>query len=40
MADFDFKKEIECLPFKLNLGDIPLDREHHAKFIDLIYSNQ
>ena len=21
-ADFDFKKEIECLPFKLNLGEI------------------
>ena len=39
-ADFDFKKEVEHLPSKLNLGDAPLDREHQARFIDLIYSNQ
>ena len=37
VADFDFQKEVECLPFKLNLGDIHLDKEHQAKFIDLIY---
>ena len=40
VADFNFQKEVVCLPFKLNLGDIPLDKEHQAKFIDLIYSNQ
>ena len=40
MAAFDFQKEVECLPFKLNLGNIHLDKEHQAKFIDLIYSNQ
>ena len=40
VADFDFRKEIEHLLFKLNLGHIPLDKEHQAKFIDLIYSNQ
>ena len=40
VADFGFKKEIEHLPFKLNLGDVLLDKEHQAKFIDLIYSNQ
>ena len=40
MADCDFQKEVECLPFKLNLGDVLLDKEHQAKFIDLIYSNQ
>ena len=40
MTDFYFKKEIEHLPFKLNLGDITLDKEHQTKFIDLIYSNQ
>ena len=40
VADFNFEKEVEHLPFKLNLGDIPLDKEHQAKFIDLIYSNQ
>ena len=39
-ADFNFKKEVECFPFKLNLGDVLLDKEHQAKFIDLIYSNQ
>ena len=39
-ADFDFQKEVEHLPFKLNLGDIPLDKEHQAKLIELIYSNQ
>ena len=38
--DIDFKKEIEHLPFKLNLGDIPLDKEHQTKFINLICSNQ
>ena len=40
VADFDFQKEVEHLAFKLNLGDIHLDNEHQAKFIDLIYSNQ
>ena len=32
----DFQREVECLPFKLNLGDIHLDKQHQAKFIDLI----
>ena len=40
VADFNFQKEVECLPFKLNLGDIPLEKEHQAKFISLIYSHQ
>ena len=40
VADFDFQKEVKHLPFKLNLGDVLLDKEHQAKFIDLIYSNQ
>ena len=35
-ADFNFGKEVEHLPFKLNLGG----KEHQHKFIDLIYSNQ
>ena len=38
-ADFNFQKEVEHLPFKLNLGDYPFEREHQAKFIDLIYNN-
>ena len=40
VADFEFQQEVECLPFKLNLGDVPLEKEHQARFIDLIYSNQ
>ena len=41
VADFNLKKkEVEHLPFKLNLGDIPLEKEHQARFIDLVYSNQ
>ena len=40
VADFDFQQEVECLPFKLNLGDVPLEKEHQARFINLIYSNQ
>ena len=26
-ADFDFQQEVECLPFKLNLGDVHLEKE-------------
>ena len=40
VADFDFQKEVEHLPFKLNLRDVCLEKEHQAKFINLIYSNQ
>ena len=39
-ADFNFQQEVECLPFKFNLGDVHLEKEHQARFIDLIYSNQ
>ena len=40
VAHFDFQQEVEHLPFKLNLGDVPLEKEHQARFINLIYSNQ
>ena len=40
VADFDFQQEVECLPFKLNLEDVPLEKEHQARLINLIYSNQ
>ena len=40
MADFNFQQEVEHLPFKLNLWDIPLEKEHQPRFINLIYSNQ
>ena len=34
---FDFKKELERLPFELNIGDAPLTREQQARLIDVIY---
>ena len=40
VADFAFQQEVEHLPSKLNLEDIPLEKEHQARFINLIYSNQ
>ena len=40
VADFDFERDVEHLPFKLNLVDIHFDRDRQAKFINLIYSNQ
>ena len=30
---FDFKKELERLPFKLNIGDAPLTHEQQARLI-------
>ena len=40
VADFNFQQEVEHLHFKLNLADVHLEKEHQARFIDLIYSNQ
>ena len=39
-ADFDFKMELERLPFTINIGEAPLSREQQSRFIDLIYDNQ
>ena len=36
-ADFDFKLELDCLPFTINIGEAPLSREQQSRFIDLIY---
>ena len=36
-ADFDFKTELDCLPFTINIGKAPLSRELQSHFIDLIY---
>ena len=33
---FDFKKELERLPFELNIGEAPLTREQQARLIDVI----
>ena len=36
-ADFDFKSELDRLPFTINIGEAPLSREQQSCFIDLIY---
>ena len=36
-ADFDFKMELDCLPFTINIGEAPFSREQQSQFIDLIY---
>ena len=36
-ADFDFKMELDRLPFTINIGEAPLSREQQSCFIDLIY---
>ena len=36
-ADFDFKMELDCLPFTINISKAPLSREQQSRFIDLIY---
>ena len=38
-SEFDFKKEPEQLPFKLNIGDTPLTRKQQAHLIDVIYDH-
>ena len=35
--DFDFKTELECLLFTINIREAPLSREQQSCFIDLIY---
>ena len=37
-ADFDFKTELDCLPFTINIGEAPLSREQQSHFLDLIYN--
>ena len=36
-ADFDFKMELDHLPFTINIGKASLSREQQSRFIDLIY---
>ena len=36
-TDFDFKTELDRLPFTINIGEAPLSREQQSRFIDLIY---
>ena len=36
-TDFDFKTELDRLPFTINIGKAPLSREQQSHFIDLTY---
>ena len=36
-TDFDFKTELDRLPFTINIGEASLSREQQSCFIDLIY---
>ena len=38
-SDFDFTKELERLPFELNIGDAPLTRKQQVHLIDVIYGH-
>ena len=39
-ADFDFKAEIDCLPFKLNMGTtVEMTCEQQSQFINIIYDH-
>ena len=37
---FDFQKELERLPFQINIGEAPLNLEQQKRFIRLISENQ
>ena len=38
--NFDFKKELERLPFELDIREAPLTKEQQARMIDIIYDHQ
>ena len=38
--DFDFQKELDRLPFPLNLGKVKMSKEQQVRFLELIYDNQ
>ena len=38
--DYDFKDEVEKLPFKFNLGDVPFSKEQKDHLLNLVYDHQ
>ena len=38
--DYDFKDEVEKLPFKFNLGDAPFSKEQKDHLLNLIYDHE
>ena len=39
-SDFDFRKELEHLPFPINLGEVEMSRAQQVRFLQLIFDNQ
>ena len=37
---FDFQKELDRLPFPLNLGKVDMSKAQQIRFLELIYDNQ
>ena len=37
--NFDFCKELERLPFPLNLGEVNMSKDQQVRFLKLIYDN-
>ena len=38
--NFDFKKELEQLPFPLNIGEVEFSQSQQRRFLELIYDHQ
>ena len=38
--EFNFQKELDRLPFLLNLGKVDVSKEQQVRFLELIYDNQ
>ena len=38
--EFNFQKELDRLPFPLNLGKVDMSEEQQVRFLELIYDNQ
>ena len=38
--DFDFKKELDPLPFPVNIGEVDMLKSQQKRFLELIYDHQ
>ena len=36
-SNYNFRDEVQCLPFKFNLGDAPFNKEQQDQLLNLIY---
>ena len=39
-TNFDFRKELEWLPFPVNVGEVKMTRAQQVRFLQLVYDNQ